>query len=235
MRRVCLLLGMLLCADTASTAELSGHLAVATEWFDRGISQTAGRPALQASVELAAESGIYLGLWGSNVAFGDCCRERVQLDWIIGVTRPWGPVDWDAGLTWSSFPGASSELDLLEYHLGLGWSNFDLAVYWTPNFARLGRELWYLEAGAAFELPWQALRLVLHAGYTRGRAIGPRFTSETGLEPYRDWQITLERDIGPVVAALGWADTDLGAEFRVRDRVERNDGRLFFSLRAGFP
>jgi len=235
MGRTWVLLGMLLSASAAPALELTGEETINTKWLDRGISQTAGRPAFQLGLELAAESGVYLGVWGSNVDFGDCCDEQLQFDWRAGLVRAWGEVTWDAGLTWSSFPGTAQDLDFAEYHLGLGWRRYGFQASWTPDFANLGRELWYVEANGEFDLPWQALRLLLHAGYTHGSALHQRFADQTGLQPYRDWQLELARDFGRFTATLGWADTDLGGEFRVRHRAERNDGRLFLAVSTTFP
>lgn len=230
MGRAWMLLGMLLSAGTTSAQPPEGHWTVATEWIDRGISQTAGRPTVQGGLDLATEPGIYVGLWGSNVDFGDCCSEQLQSDWTLGIKRPWGPAEWDAGLTRSTFPGTSEDLDSTEYHVGIGWENYGVAVAWTPDFGNLGCELWYFEVDGAFALPLPHLRLLLHAGYSRGSALRRRFADETRLEPYGDWQIALERSFGRFTATLAWADTDMGGQFRNRDRVEHNDGRLFFAL-----
>lgn len=235
MGRAWLLLGMLLCTGAAQALELTGEAAISTEWVDRGVSQTANKPAFQLGVALAANSGLYLGAWGSNVDFGDCCGERLQFDWTLGVARPWGAITWDAGLTWSSFPGTTQDLDFVEYHVGLALGRYGLQAFWTPDFANLGRELWYLAAHGEFELPWQALRLLLHAGYTHGSALHRRFAAETGLRPYRDWELALARDVDRFTVTLGWADTDLDGDFRIRDSAEHNDGRLFLEVSTAFP
>jgi uncharacterized protein (TIGR02001 family) len=235
MRQAGMLAGGLLLAGNAFALEVTADWTLSTEWFDRGISQTAGNPAVQAGLQLAFPAGVYLGGWGSNVDFGDCCSERLQFDWTLGVVRPWGETAWDAGLTWSTFPGTTESLDFVEYHLGFDWRNYGIQASWTPDFANLGRALWYYQVNGSFALPWQDLRLLLHAGYTRGSALHQRFADETGLEPYGDWQVSLERSFGRFNVTLGWADTDMGGEFRIRDRVERNDGRLFLALSASCP
>ena len=57
-------------AATAN-AEVSSTITVASDYDFRGITQTARDPALQASLDWAAESGLYVGAWASNVDFGD--------------------------------------------------------------------------------------------------------------------------------------------------------------------
>lgn len=224
----------LLLANPAAAIDFSGEWLVGTEWLDRGISQTAGNPALQLTVEAAHESGLYAAVWAGNVDFGDCCDERLQFNYTLGVANEAGKLGWDAGVTWTSFPGTEEDLDFAEYHLVLSWRNVEAGTAWTPDFANLGRSLWYHELNAEFELPLHALRLQLHAGYTRGNALHRRFAADTSLEPYGDWEIALARDFGQVTARLGWADTDMGGAFRVRDRAEFNDGRLFLHLAGQF-
>ncbi len=49
----------------------SASAALTTDYIWRGVSQTNNDPAIQGSFDLSHESGIYAGVWGSNVEFGD--------------------------------------------------------------------------------------------------------------------------------------------------------------------
>ena len=64
----------------AAQAEVTGNAAVVSDYNWRGITQTSQDPALQAGIDYAHDSGFYLGAWGSNVDFGDCCDENVEID-----------------------------------------------------------------------------------------------------------------------------------------------------------
>ena len=50
-------------------AGVSGSVALTSDYIFRGISQNNQEPALQAGVEYAADSGFYVGSWGSNVSW----------------------------------------------------------------------------------------------------------------------------------------------------------------------
>lgn len=50
-------------------AAVSGTLALTSDYLFRGLSQTNQEPALQGGVEYAHDSGIYAGIWGSNVSW----------------------------------------------------------------------------------------------------------------------------------------------------------------------
>lgn len=54
----------------------SGNLTFATNYVFRGLSQTNFKPAIQGTLEGAHESGLYVGLFGSNVSwYGDAWEE----------------------------------------------------------------------------------------------------------------------------------------------------------------
>ena len=57
-------------ADVLSIANVktSGSVAMATDYRFRGISQTSNNPAVQGAITFTHQSGLYLGLWGSNIA-----------------------------------------------------------------------------------------------------------------------------------------------------------------------
>jgi uncharacterized protein (TIGR02001 family) len=48
-----------------------GNVAFATQYIFRGLTQTSGKPAVQAGLDYAHASGLYLGTWLSNIAWYD--------------------------------------------------------------------------------------------------------------------------------------------------------------------
>lgn len=234
MAGIALLLGTLLTAANGAAPEWSALIAAQSEWVDRGISQTAGKPALQAELALDTRSGVYFAALGRNVDFGDCCDERFQLDGTLGLARQPGAIGWDVGVTWSSFPGASQHRDFAEYHVGTSWRESAFVASWTPDYEKLGREAWYLQLSHEHPLPWRAATLRLHVGYTRGSALHEQFAHTTGLEPYLDWQVGVARRFDRLTASIAWADTDLRGDFRNGDPAGRTYGHLVFGVAARF-
>jgi uncharacterized protein (TIGR02001 family) len=211
----------------AGAAAYSSSWRVLSEWFDRGVSQTAGRPALQAEVEMTWATGWYAGVAGGNVHFGECCLERVQLDVFGGRRFEFDGWRLDAGATSSWFPGARGDDDAAELFAGAGWRWLDLSGYWTDDYAALEESAWYFEARAAVPLGRQSLELQLAAGYHFGEAFESCHAPETGLEPYGNWSVAVSRPIGRAQVTVGWTDTDTSHGFRVRDGAGANDGRIF--------
>ena len=135
----------------AAQAEITGNAAVLSDYNWRGITQTSQDPAIQGGIDYAHESGFYLGAWGSNVDFGDCCDENVEIDLYTGF-RGGETVTWDVGLIYYAYPGAD-DLDYPEIYAGLGWEWLSGKVYYSNDFGNSGESAFYYEANAAYELP----------------------------------------------------------------------------------
>ena len=104
-------LALMACASLAH-AQFSSTVTLTSDYHYRAITQTAGDPALQASLDWAAESGFYVGAWASNVDFGDCCDEEIEVDGYVGFAGG-DEVTWDVGLVYYYYPGAD-DLDYPE-------------------------------------------------------------------------------------------------------------------------
>ena len=87
---------------------LSGMVLGVSDFVFRGISQTRGRPALQGSLELAREGGLYIGAFASNVAFPDT-NARQELDLSAGYRVALGTVNLDIAATAYTYPGYRAE------------------------------------------------------------------------------------------------------------------------------
>lgn len=132
--RLALLAGLTLSASVLSTsalAEFSGEVSLTNDYRFRGISQTAGDPALQAGVDWSAENGFFIGAWASNLDFDEegYNGPDIELDIYAGY---YGEINdntsWDVTLYRYNYPG-DSELDYLEATVGVDFSGFR-AAYW---------------------------------------------------------------------------------------------------------
>jgi uncharacterized protein (TIGR02001 family) len=80
----CLTALALTLSAVAANAEITGTVTAVSDYDFRGITQTAQDPALQGSIDYAHDSGFYIGAWASNVDFGDCCDENIEVDLYTG-------------------------------------------------------------------------------------------------------------------------------------------------------
>jgi uncharacterized protein (TIGR02001 family) len=68
-KRQCLVFVALLATapSIVFSSELSGYLVLTSDYVWRGVTQSDGDPAVQLGGDIAFNSGIYAGLWGSTV------------------------------------------------------------------------------------------------------------------------------------------------------------------------
>ena len=108
-------LGAAALAVTSGTAHagVSSTLTIATDYDFRGITQNALDPAFQGSLDWEGESGLYAGLWGSNIDFGQDGGEgvdpvdlNVEVDFILGYAGSFTEdLGYDLGATYYKYLG----------------------------------------------------------------------------------------------------------------------------------
>jgi len=209
-----------LCAVPAAAGAITGTLSLVSEYDFRGITQSAGDPALQASVDWAAGHGFELGLWASNIDFGDCCGESVEVD----LSGRWTRGDSEHGLAvdlfgiWYAFPGAA-ELDFPEVSVGLAWKVVAARAWYSWDYAASGASATYLELNLSLPLPAE-FGLTGHCGYSDGEYW---HADVSGLEAYLDWWAGLEHSFGHFDVSLRWVD---GSD---QSALDGTDGDVFSS------
>jgi len=142
--------------------KFSANVAVTSEYFYRGLSQTDDAPALQGgfdySVELAKPVSAYAGVWGSNVDFNEGAGvdgATVEIDYYGGLNGSIGStgVGWDAGFIYYTYPGAAGSLnyDFVEAQGALsydfGAASTSLSLNYSPEFFGDSGEAWYAKLG----------------------------------------------------------------------------------------
>jgi len=221
----------------ASAGEFSATVTATTDYDFRGVTQTAQDPALQASIDWAADGGFYTGAWASNVDFGDCCDESVELDLYVGF----GGGDeegltWDVGAVYYLYPGGDN-LDYPEIYAGVAYGIFDVYVWYSWDFFAYGESAYYLEGNVNIPLP-QDFGLVLHAGYNGGDSF-PTIDPVEGVligDSYVDYKVGVTKTWGNFEFELAWVD---GSDYEVADGTPDNvlssEGRAIFTVSTTFP
>jgi uncharacterized protein (TIGR02001 family) len=192
---------------------LSGSVAVVSDYVFRGISQTAGRPAGQVSLDLAAGSGPYLGLFASQVRYaGTDARYNLA---ISGGTRfQVAALQADLRAVWYEYPGyqrrpGREDLRTGEAILEVSHARGPLTMLgglaWMPGFtASMGSGL-YLEAGLDWSLPWPGTLLSGRLGH---QWVGRR--DEFGTPSHLSHGFSVTHDLAAGAAlSVGWFGTNL--------------------------
>jgi uncharacterized protein (TIGR02001 family) len=206
MAKLRLLLAVISSLTTATVlADFGGNIAVMTDYVWRGVSQTLGDPALQAELNYEHDSGLYAGVWGSNVDFFDGSDPEadpeeddeadVEIDiWAGFAGETAGGLGWDVGAIAYLFPGANRDVldNNEEFYAGLSYGLFSATVYQDFD-----NDTTYVDLAAEFELPGE-FGLGVHGG---------SFNFDDATD-YVDWSVALSKELAGFGFELSYTDTD---------------------------
>jgi uncharacterized protein (TIGR02001 family) len=189
-------------------ATLTGGVGLATDYLFRGISQTQTEPAIQGSLDLQHASGLYVGVFASNVDFPGV-DANIEIDVGAGYRFNLGPVALDVGVVHYAYPGARKSLHL-PYTEGILKASYELSfvtfvgmVAYSPDYQSASDTGIYVEGGADFKLPWEL---------TLGARLGHQWINENskfGVPDFLNWSLGISRDFYGFTFAVTYADTDL--------------------------
>jgi len=224
---------VLLATASAAHAEFpgtfTGTVTATSDYNWRGVTQTSQDPALQGSVDYSMENGVYAGAWASNVDFGDCCDEEVEIDLYTGFSGG-ETVTWDVGFVYYWYPGAD-DLDFPEVYASVGYEWVEAKLSYSSDFANYSEQAWYLEGNAAYELPAN-FGLEAHIGYSTGDGIEEAY----GQDDYFDWSVGVTYALKNFNLALKYVDgSDLETLDGTPDDVSSSEGVAIFSVSTTFP
>lgn len=223
----------LLAAATAAQAEISATVTGVSDYDFRGVSLSAKDPALQASVDYSNDSGFYVGIWGSNIDYGNDVDGDIEIDLYGGFAgETEAGLGWDAGIVWYTYPDSDSSdtkskiNDYPEIYFGLSYNFFEVKQWYTNDYGGTDLDGLYTEVNLGFELPAN-FALNLHGGYNYGDIF-------EDFE-YFDYAVGLGYTLGNFDLELKYTGTDLSGDDKITDDVFNTEGRLIFSVSTTFP
>lgn len=206
---------------------VNGRATATTDYRYRGLSQSDGDPALQGSVSLSHDSGLYGGVFASTLT--DTLRPGdFELSAYAGYAREiLLATELDVGVQYYAFPKNSglAGADYVEAYAAvrhtLGPVTAEAGAAYAPAQDALGGDdSLYVYGNLSAGLIILPITVTGRLGHTSGQA---RFS---GVSDYTDWRIGAEYKRGPATFMLEYVDTDSGAA--------NADGTLVASLRLGF-
>lgn len=159
-----------------SGLELSGNVALVSDYRFRGVSFSDGDIALQGGIDLAHSSGLYAGTWASTISGGTDFGE-LELDVYAGWSGDLSDgVTFDIGLLYYIYPTGDTPGALTDYFepyasvgFGLGPASVTVGVAYAWDQASLGdSDNLYLYTDFEYGIPDTPVTLTAHAGYTDG-------------------------------------------------------------------
>lgn len=180
MKLVKLTLSVALIAATAFAEEeksdfgVSANMAITSNYIWRGMTQSNNSPAVQGGVDLEYK-GLYAGVWGSNVEFGDG-KNSLEADLYAGYKDELAGVGFDIGAIQYVYPNMSDEYNFAEVYFGLSkeWEKFALSAKYSVGVETddLNPEDFW-EVGASAKLPYE---MGIKAGYGEYHNIGTYYS-----------------------------------------------------------
>ncbi len=117
-------------------AEVTANVSAVSNYYFRGITQTDDGSAIQGGFDYSQESGVYAGVWASNVDFGG--KESTEIDLYTGFGGDLGDsgVSYDLGAIYYAYPGAGGDsqggdLDYAELYVGASMGMFSANLYYN--------------------------------------------------------------------------------------------------------
>lgn len=192
---------------------LTGSVAITSDYRYRGISQSDEEAALQASLEWSHDSGVYLGAWASSVEFLDAPRDTwAEIDLYVGYAAALSEqTTWNVQATYYWYPDSSipagPDYDYWEFAAGIQHTIDKItlsgtAAYTPDNFAGTG-DGFYVGGGAAYQiLDW----LSADAG------VGYQWIDDEstfGVPDYMNWTVGVTATLDILSIDVRYIDTDV--------------------------
>lgn len=180
--------------DVSMTATL------ATDYIWRGQSQTQGKAAVQASLDVGHESGVYAGIWASNVDADVFGGASIEVDYYVGYGNDINEVlSYDLSWNLYTYPGGVGNIE--------EWIG-SLSAYGLTGgvkYAYHPESSLYKFISYAHELPYDT-GVILAFGHTD---VKDYLLDRRHGETYTDWSLTLAKTFATVDFALMYSDTNL--------------------------
>ena len=180
-----------------SDVSFSGTAAMTTDYRYRGISQTENDPAVQVGFALAHASGVYGGVWGSNVGFANSLELDPYLGYSTELSSLASKPTLDVGVWYYGYP-SSSDSNWAEYYARLTFGSVftaDDSLYTNINYANdfLGDDTegdqWYLNAVYSFPIADTGFGGVASLGYTTTSEHDFNSATAEVEDDYIDWKV----------------------------------------------
>lgn len=223
---------VLMASASIAHAQLSGTVTAISDYNWRGITQSADDPALQGSIDWAADSGVYVGAWASNIDFGNSFDSDIEVD-LYGGIRGGDDLAWDFGLIYYMYPG-ETDANWPELYASLTYGVVTGKISYTNEFGGFSNDsALYYELGAGWELP-ENFGLNAHIGYSDGDGINDAYAGN--VDDYFDWSAGVTYTLGNFVLGLKYVDgSDLEAHDGTPGDISSSEAKAVFSVSTTFP
>ena len=187
---------------------ISGGVTVVSDYRFRGVSLSDKDFALQPTLTIKHESGLYAGVWASNIA--DNTGDDLEVDLYAGFAGG-DAVTYDIGATYYVYPGISG-LNYVEVtgKLGttVGPATVGAQISYVPSQDNTGNnDNIYIGTSATIAIPNSPISIVGTAGFEDG-AFG---------DEKLDWSLGLTAAVAGFTVGAAYVDTNRNTTFVAKD------------------
>jgi uncharacterized protein (TIGR02001 family) len=169
-------------AAPASPHTFTSNVGFVSDYSFRGLSQTMGEPAVQGGFDYShTPTGLYLGIWGSNVSGTQFIDGNLESDWYGGWAKTWGDWGVNIGGLYYYYPGAKlpngDKYDTFEGYGSVSWKWISAKISYAftdffgcngsscaPAFDDKSKGSTYIELNATYPVN-EAFSIVGHVGH----------------------------------------------------------------------
>lgn len=209
--------------EAAGPITITGGAAVVSDYRFRGVSLSDKDFAFQPYLTINHESGLYAGVWGSNLA--ENAGDDVEVDLYVGFAGG-DAVTYDIGATYYVYPGVSS-FNYVEFTGKLGTSvglaSVGAQLSYVPSQDNTGNnDNIYVATNAAVAIPNSPISIVGSVGLEDG--------AFSGEGEKLDWSLGLTAAVAGFTVGASYVDTNRKTSFAFKDSA----AGVVFSLSYGF-
>lgn len=223
---------MLIVAQPAIAADVSGYLVATSDYVYRGVTQSDGHAALQGGLDVGFDTGLFMGVWASTVDIegqGDLQRDteiRGYLGYGFDISERFRLV---TTVVAYRYPGSEGSVDYDNHETSLSLGIDDR--YWieyaySPNLYDTGRDTHNIELFA--EWPFGD-------AFSASIGVGRFYVDRPGSLPETDsfyWQAGVTRTFTRLDIDLRYHDASDPVWFT--STPDRIGSRVVLSARIGF-
>lgn len=178
---------------SAIAAEVSGNIALSTNYFFRGIDQSGGE-ALSGGFDVAFENGFYVGTWGSSIDFSG----GLELDYYAGYGGSFSDeVSYDIGYLFYGYPQGPSSEEFEEIYGSVSYADATLGFAYSDDYYASTGSSTYIYLDYGFDIN-EDFSLGFHYG---------TMSADDPANEADDYSISLSTEAAGLGFDLSWIDS----------------------------
>ncbi len=223
-------------AEESYGLQFSANTALVSDYVFRGISQSDEKPAFQGGFDVTHESGVYAGVWGSNIDFNESGVDgpSLEIDVYGGYSGAINDISYDVGMIYYSYPGAADSLDydFIEGSVAVGYDfgsfSTSASVNYSPDYFGDSGDAQYYALNVDVPLP---------KNFSISAHIGRQEIDDNdafGVDDYTDWSLGVNYSLSGFDMFLQYIDTDLDDSGEAGQCSDGCEERIVFGLSRSF-